>query len=418
MTALAQPRHVVSRAVAALETTLDEITDASLWSMDPDETAATLVHLTQVAARVAELEARVASHASTVEVAERAGATSLISWWAHTTRQTHRTAAAKTRLATSLEHHQPTRDALATGQVLVDQATAIMQAVDALPDGLDPALVEQAEHHLIGQAAHFDAHGLTNLGKGLLHVIDPDTADAHYARLLEREERAAAQTMRLTLADLGDGTTRLRGTLPTTQAQALRKQLLAFAAPKHRAAIHGTAQEPTGERLPGPQRLGQALCEWIERYPTNRLPHTGGLTATVVVTIPLQTLHNGLEPGVLDTGTTISPGQARRLACEAGIIPMILDGDSQPLDVGRRRRFHTKAQRLAIAHRDQTCTAQGCDWPPGLCHIHHNNPWAVGGSTSVKDGRLLCPQHHTRAHDPRYTTTKLPDGKVAFTRRT
>ena len=218
MTALAQPRHVVSRALAQIHCLLDQVSDSSLWSMDPDETAATLTEATRVAARVAELEARLATHADTVEVAERAGAASLTSWWAHTTRQTHRTAAAKTRLAASLEHHQPTRDALATGQVLVDQAVVIMQAVDALPDGLDPALVEQAEHHLIGQAAHFDAHGLTNLGKGLLHVIDPDTADAHYARLLEREERAAAQTMRLTLADQGDGTTRLRGTLPTLQA--------------------------------------------------------------------------------------------------------------------------------------------------------------------------------------------------------
>ncbi|ABL80977.1 HNH endonuclease signature motif containing protein [Nocardioides sp. JS614] len=414
MTALAQPRHQVSRALAQVHALLDEITEASLWSMDPAETAATLVEATRACARVAELEARVASHATRVEVAERAGATSLTNWWAHATRQTHGTAAAKTRLAASLGRHGLVRDALAAGTVLVDQAAVIMTAVDALPDDVDPVLVEEAEHHLIGQAAHFDAHALRRLGKGLLHVIDPDAADAHYARLLEAEERAATQTTRLTLTDHGDGTTRLRGTLPTAQAQTLKKQLLAFAAPKHRAAVEGSV----GERLPGPERLGRALCEWIERYPTHRLPDAGGLTATVVVTIPVETLLGGLEPGVLDTGTTISPGQARRLACEAQIIPMILDGNSQPLDLGRRRRFHTKAQRLAIAHRDQTCTADGCDWPPGLCHIHHNNPWAAGGPTSVKDGRLLCPKHHTRAHDPHYTTTTLPGGKVAFTRRT
>ena len=63
------------------------------------------------------------------------------------------------------------------------------------------------------------------------------------------------------------------------------------------------------------------------------------------------------------------------------------------------------------------CTAQGCDWPPGLCHAHHEILWSLGGGTSVKAGMLLCPRHHARAHDPRYTSTKLPGGKVAFTRR-
>jgi hypothetical protein len=164
--------------------------------------------------------------------------------------------------------------------------------------------------------------------------------------------------------------------------------------------------------------MGRAFSEWIERYPTNHLPHTGGVSATVVVTIPLETLTGGLKPGTLDTGTTISPGQARRLACEAGIIPLVLDGKSEVLDVGRRRRFHTPAMRLAIAQRDRGCTAHGCDWPPGMCHTHHDPTWATGGGTSAKHGRLLCPQHHARAHDPAYTMTKLPGGKVAFTRRT
>ena len=252
MTAMAQPRHHVSRAVAALESTLDDVADTSLWSMDPAETAQTLTHLTQVAARVAELEARVATHAATVEVAARDGATSLTCWWAHQTRQTHTQASRKTRLATGLAQHQPTREALAAGTLLVDQAVVIMTAVEALPDQVDPALADQAERHLVREAAHFDADALRNLGKGLLHVIDPEAGDTHAAKLLEAEERLAAQTTRLTLTDLGDGTTRLRGTLPTAQAQALKKQLLAYAAPKHRAATDGPKEGSLGERLPGP----------------------------------------------------------------------------------------------------------------------------------------------------------------------
>jgi hypothetical protein len=54
-----------------------------------------------------------------------------------------------------------------------------------------------------------------------------------------------------------------------------------------------------------------------------------------------------------------------------------------------------------------------------MCHAHHDTrTWGHGGHTNVKDGRLLCPRHHARAHDPTFTTTHLPGGKVAFTRRT
>ncbi|HEY0902889.1 MAG TPA: DUF222 domain-containing protein, partial [Marmoricola sp.] len=161
-----------------------------------------------------------------------------------------------------------------------------------------------------------------------------------------------------------------------------------------------------------------AFVEWIERYPADKLPETGGVSATVVVTIPVETLQGGLKPGVLDTGAVISPGQARRMACEAGILPLVLGGKSEILDAGRTRRFHSKTQRIAIAQRDGGCTAEGCDWPPGLCHVHHDPSWATGGPTDIEHARLLCPRHHARAHDPNYTMAKLPGGRVAFTRRT
>ena len=137
-----------------------------------------------------------------------------------------------------------------------------------------------------------------------------------------------------------------------------------------------------------------------------------------MVTIDLATLLGGLKAGTLDTGEKITADTARRLACEAGIIPAVLGGCSEVLDIGRQGRFHTAPMRTAMALRDGGCTAAGCDWPPGLCHAHHDIRWADGGFTNTKDGRLLCPKHHARAHDPDFTMTKLPGGKVAFTRRT
>jgi hypothetical protein len=158
--------------------------------------------------------------------------------------------------------------------------------------------------------------------------------------------------------------------------------------------------------------------EYIESFPVEKLPKSGGVSATVVVTMPLETLIGGLTAAGVATGHRVSPGLARRLACEAGIIPAVLGSKSQVLDLGRRVRFHTEPQRIALALEQGGCTAEDCDWPPGMCHAHHDTPFSEGGGTSVKNGRLLCPRHHARAHDPTYQIAKLPSGKVRFHRRT
>lgn len=273
----------------------------------------------------------------------------------------------------------------------------------------------QAETHLVAAAAHHDAKALRILGKRLLEVVAPDEADAHEARLLEAEEARAAQATRLTLVDDGHGQVHGRFTIPTLAGAQLKKMLLALTAPKHLTA----AETASVERRPTPQRLGAAFVELIEAHPKDRLPQAGGTDATIVVTIDEAALLGDLEKaGLLDTGEKISPSAARRLACSAGIRPAVLGGRSEVLDLGRSRRLYSKAQRIALALGQHGCTADGCDWPPGLCHAHHATPWSQGGATDHANGVLLCPHHHARAHDPAYETRTAPGGKITFHRRT
>ena len=316
------------------------------------------------------------------------------------------------RLARRLtEVHEPVADAMAAGSLGEDQAAVVVDAVDALPPELvDPEIVAQARGNLIRASRDDDAKALRVLGPRILDVVAPDVAEEHERRTLEREERDARGAARFTMSDDGHGRAHGRFTLPSLQAQMLHKTLLALAAPKR--------QPHRPERRPLPERLGAAFMEYVESFPLDRLPDAGGVPASLVVTLPLATLTEGLGTARLDTGGVISATEARRLACQAGIVPAVLGGASQVLDLGRSRRLHTRSQRLAIAARDAGCTAEGCDWPPGLCHVHHDTPWSRGGHTTVADGRLLCPRHHARAHDPAYTLAKLPGGKVAFTRRT
>jgi Domain of unknown function (DUF222) len=414
MTTQTAPRHRVSAATAQMRACADTVVDASVWSMDTAETAATLVELTRLDAQVAELRARVAAHADDLRVGDDVGATSTANWLAHQIRLTRPAAHRAVRFGHDLEHHPLVRDALAAGAVLAEQARVIITAVEHLPAGLDSTLTAKAETYLLDAAREHDAKALTILGRRLLEVIAPEIADAHEADQLEKEERDAARACRLTMSDDGHGKVHGRFTLPTLHGAMLKKYLLVLAAPKHLAATHG----PGLARRPGPERLGRAFCELLERFPAQGLPQAGGVNATVVVLLSYETLIGNLEQaGVLDTGERISPATARRLACQAGIIPAVLGGPSEVLDLGRKTRYYTTAQRIAMTIRDRTCTTQGCDWPPGLCHAHHLQQWSQGGPTDLDKGRLLCPKHHTRAHDPAYETTHHADGKLSFHRR-
>lgn len=50
-----------------------------------------------------------------------------------------------------------------------------------------------------------------------------------------------------------------------------------------------------------------------------------------------------------DTGHQHSTSEARRLAYNAGLLPVVLGGASVPLDLGRQERFYSEAQRTALA---------------------------------------------------------------------
>ncbi len=92
-------------------------------------------------------------------------------------------------------------------------------------------------------------------------------------------------------------------------------------------------------------QLGLAFMDYIETRPAESTPSAGGVAATVVVTMELETLLGGLKAASLDTGGRISAGQARRLACQAGIIPVVLGGG-----VGRPRR----RPQTPVPHRNPT----------------------------------------------------------------
>ena len=406
--------HPIVACAAVLDVALKDVASVEPAFMSVGDKQAAMAALTSVRSQLDALTARVL--AASGDVADAHGLRDAAAWLAAETRTTQREARRDLALGRALEQHPWIAKALTSGGLRTEQARVIAEAVDVLPTRVDTETREAAETVLLGLAEEHDARDLKQIGKRILDVVAPEVGESHEAAALEAEESRAADGVELTMGDDGEGRCRGSFVVPSHIGAMLRRHLLALANP----ARHTEAElrDESGDWKPMRRRMGEAFIEYVERYPTDASPQTAGVNATVVVTMTLEELMAEHATALLDDGSRMSAGQARRLACEAGIIPVVLGADSQPLDMGRMRQLFTKAQRIALGLRDGGCTARGCETSSSGCHAHHDDPWSRGGLTDLANGRLLCPRHHRLAHDSRYAMTVHADNKVTFARRT
>ncbi|MFD0745092.1 DUF222 domain-containing protein [Phytohabitans flavus] len=309
-------------------------------------------------------------------------------------------------LAKAVDERPALDGALAAGAVNAEQATVIATTVRDLPADLGPDLVDEAEAVLIGQAEQFEPTILRKAGERILTHVAPEIAEARDAAALQRQEARAWQARAFQLTRLGDGRVRLTGWLDEAGAATVNAALDPLCAPRH------DNDEP---RTPA-QRRADALvevCHLATR--TERLPDNGGQRPHVVVTMPFDVVQQQLGVGTLDTGGRLSPTQVRQMACDAQVIPAVLGGDGQVLDLGRTRRLISGSLRRALELRDRGCAFPGCDRPPRWCDGHHIQAWADGGPTSLNNSVLLCSYHHGIIHRGQWIVRlRAEDGRPEF----
>ena len=263
---------------------------------------------------------------------------------------------------------------------------------------------------------------LRRRARRMLEVVDQAYADLHQATLLAEQERRSADETWLVLEDNGDGTWSGRLVIPDLQAQLLLTHLQHLRAPRRlsRNQAAETVTDATVVSFPGLSRtesMGQAFMELCEHLPTDGLAQHGRVGATIAVHLDHQHLLDGLGSAHLDGGAEISAAEARRLACGAGILPVVYAGASVPVDLGRETRLFTKGQRIALSGLHDACAAEGCARPFAWCEIHHLQPWHQSGRTDLANALPLCGWHHRRAHDQLYDLRRLASGEVRFRRR-
>lgn len=403
-------QHPVLAAMQAVERALVETAEVEPLYMTTDDKAEALLGLSSLVDRLEELRMRVLAAAG--DVAARDGARDSAAWLAHHGGRDRGECRRRLRLARALAARPRTEGALRDGSINLAQAEVVVRAVEALPGEVDREVRARAEDLLVTEAAGFGPRALQVMGRRVLSVVAPEVGEELERRLLEKEEERAARRTSLTTRRNGDGTTDIHIRVADRHAQRLLTYLHALTAPRAQGK-----SSPDDRRSPQ-QRLGEAFGAFLEAADPARMPLHGGDATMVLVHIDLRTLLGQL--GVALVGDEpISAGEARRLACMAGIVPVVLGGEGQVLDLGRARRLFSPAQRKALAVRQPTCRGEGCDIPAAWCEAHHaGTPWSRGGRTDLADGVLLCSFHHHRAHDHRYRSDRLADGRVRFHLRT
>jgi len=430
----------VARARAALAA-LDD------WArLDPERLSATaktelLRDIEAAEAKVAAIRLRLIGVAQ--DAADAGGHRDVAAWHAHVTRTDTGAARAMQRTAAGLRTAPEVARALRRGTLGARAAAVIVDTLGELPE-VGEDVRHAAAALLVAHARHLTPRQLAVRGKGVLDELGA-TRDQLGKTLAEQEARARARAC-LTFQDRRDGTTSITGSVPTVVASRIRTVLHAYTSPRAvrrdggtvrpaaEISATGTGTATAGSGLVEPparpssyaNRLGQALCTVFEQLDPAQLPRHGGTATTVVVTIDHEqlterlgtaSLLDGLGVGsseTLGSGTPISAGEARRLACNAGIVPAVLGGRSQVLDLGRRARLFTPAQVTALRLRDQSCRAEGCTIPGAWCEAHHLDPWSRGGPTDLSNGVLLCSHHHHLVHAHTHTHHREPDGTIRF----
>ncbi len=238
--------------------------------------------------RVAALRLAVVAQAEADAVGVDAGATSTAAWHADATGQTPAQAFRLSRQAQKLEQHDRVREALGAGEVRLDQAEVITDAVDALPaDLVDQRVRDEARGRAAGlcdcrapaeravpaPGRGADPGGRRPRGRG---------RGAGAGSWRPRRSRAAEKT-RLTMSDDGQGCVHGRFTLPSAVGAMLRKALQAIAAPKHQHATQGPdrryLRDATGERqAPAPAAWARRSASTSPGTPPRTSPRPAGST--------------------------------------------------------------------------------------------------------------------------------------------
>ncbi|HET9117524.1 MAG TPA: DUF222 domain-containing protein [Pseudonocardiaceae bacterium] len=290
-----------------------------------------------------------------------------------------------------------TAAAVADAAIGAADVAVIRSVLARVPAHLNQDTRAEVEAQLARHARTLDAGQLAILGRRILAHLDQDG----------RRPNDAPETRRSLRFHDRDGGYELSGWLDREAAEILRSALSPLASPR-------PSTDTEIDLRTAAHRDADALIELAARaLIEGELPTEGGERPQVVVTVSLPVLQGRIGTAQLAFGGPINAEIARRIACDAEIIPMVLGSRGEPLDIGRAARTVPAAIRRAVALRDGGCAFPGCSVPARWCDIHHIVHWVDNGMTSLDNCVALCGRHHRLLHHSSWRI-QMTDGIPKF----
>jgi hypothetical protein len=290
----------------------------------------------------------------------------------------------------------------ATGAAALDGrlSTPMIDTIVGVLTQVPPEHRDEAEQHLLSFAAEAGYKQVAALGARIVAHLDPDGTEPDPAE-------PVTPTRELSLRRKRTGVWELQGRFDDETGM------------RASALFDTLAQRRTsddGPDLRSPQeRYGDAFSDAIDlALNTPDLPMQAGERAHVMVAVSLEDLKSGLGRAILGDSGTMSAAEARIHACDCMLIPAVLGGKSEPLDLGRQRRLVPTGIRRALYLRDRGCAFPGCHRPPRHCQGHHIRHWADGGPTDLANLVLMCAHHHRLLHRSGWQVRIAADGLPEF----
>ena len=367
---------------------LDSFADAALWSMSIRDLAALVVGVEKVARRVAAVQVAVLGQADGALVRTLLAAKSTPVWLRTAADVPTWVGRARLGLHQQLAQRPVTAAAFAAGEISQDAAVAVCEAITALPASVPAALTGDVEELLVGVGRDEGTRAVVRRAMRISQQFAPE--------ILEDQERWAREHRFLSLTTRHDGTVAVRGLLDKETGALALAVLGPLAAPA-----------PAADGIPDVREAGARYVDAFAQLcqlATPTLPEVRGDRPTALVTVGLEALQAaaagaaGAGLGMLDTGVPITIEATRKMLCDANVIPVVLGGRGELLDVGRATRAIPTGIRRALIARDGGCAFPGCDRPPSWCDAHHITHWSAGGATAVCNLCLLCAHHHDTVH--------------------
>ncbi len=275
------------------------------------------------------------------------------------------------------------------------------------------ALPRVSEAFREGRLSYSKVRAITRIAQAGNEALLVEMGLSATAAHIEKIVRKYRQVERLQMADQGmalyenrsltyywaaDGALVLHGRLTPEQGTVLVKAL-------------ETVEIDTPLDAPHAARQADALVA---------LAQTGSMVDHVQITVHVsaETLSaDGVidleDPPCIEDGPVLAPETVRRLACDAGLVPLLEGANGEALAIGRRTRAIGPALRRALKRRDAGCRFPGCS-SVRFVDGHHIRHWADGGETRLDNLVLLCGHHHRLVHEGGFSVQRTAAGAFNF----